>query len=60
MVEQTQRPWVRQNPSSCLTQCQTEKKVFANSESVINRLKEKFHKKTQNIVSAGFYYTKVK
>ena len=31
MVGQTQRPWVRQNPSSCLTQCQTEKKVFANS-----------------------------
>ena len=31
MVEQRQRPWVRQNPSSCLTQCQTEKKVFANS-----------------------------
>jgi hypothetical protein len=28
MVEQTQRPWVRQNPSSCLTQCQTEKKSF--------------------------------
>jgi hypothetical protein len=25
------RPWVRQNPTSCLTQCQTEKKVFANS-----------------------------
>ena len=32
MVGQTQSPWVRQNPSSCLTQCQTEKKkVFANS-----------------------------
>ena len=28
MVEQTQRPWVRQNPTSCLTQCQTEKKCF--------------------------------
>ena len=28
MVGQTQRPWVRQNPSSCLTQCQTEKKSF--------------------------------
>ena len=25
---QTQRPWVRQNPTSCLTQCQTEKKSF--------------------------------
>ena len=25
---QTQRPWVRQNPSSCLTQCQTEKNSF--------------------------------
>ena len=31
MVGQTQSPWVRQNPSSCLTECQTEKKVFANS-----------------------------
>jgi hypothetical protein len=30
MVGQTQSPWVRQNPSSCLTQNQTEK-VFANS-----------------------------
>ena len=28
MVGQTQRPWVRQNPTSCLTQCQTEKKSF--------------------------------
>jgi hypothetical protein len=28
MVGQTQRPWVSQNPTSCLTQCQTEKKVF--------------------------------
>ena len=28
MVGQTQRPWVRQNPTSCLTQCQTEKKGF--------------------------------
>jgi hypothetical protein len=28
MVGQTQRPWVRQNPSSCLTQCQREKKSF--------------------------------
>ena len=37
MVEQTQRPWVRQNPSSCLTQCQTEKKkkVFANSAILV-------------------------
>jgi hypothetical protein len=26
MVGQTQSPWVRQNPSSCLTQCQTGKK----------------------------------
>ena len=26
MVGQTQRPWIRQNPTSCLTQCQTEKK----------------------------------
>ena len=31
MVGQTQSPWVRQNPSSCLIQCRTEKKVFANS-----------------------------
>ena len=31
MVGQTQSLWVRQKPSSCLTQCQTEKKVFANS-----------------------------
>ena len=31
MVGQTQSPWVRQIPSSCLTRCQTEKKVFANS-----------------------------
>ena len=29
MVGQTQRPWVRQNPTSCLTQCQTEKKRFS-------------------------------
>ena len=29
MVGQTQRPWVRQNPTSCLTQCQTEKKKFS-------------------------------
>ena len=28
MVGQTQRPWVRQNPTSCLSQCQTEKKGF--------------------------------
>ena len=28
MVGQTQRPWIRQNPTSCLTQCQTEKKSF--------------------------------
>ena len=28
MVGQTQKPWVRQNPTSCLTQCQTEKKSF--------------------------------
>ena len=28
MVGQTQRPLVRQNPTSCLTQCQTEKKSF--------------------------------
>ena len=28
MVGQTQSPWVKQNPSSCLTQCQTEKKSF--------------------------------
>ena len=28
MVRQTQRPWVRQNPTSCLTQCQTENKSF--------------------------------
>jgi hypothetical protein len=26
MVGQTQRPWIRQNPTFCLTQCQTEKK----------------------------------
>jgi hypothetical protein len=26
MVGQTQRPWIRQNPTSCLTQCQREKK----------------------------------
>ena len=32
MVGQTQRPWVRQNLSSCLTECQTEKKRFVNSE----------------------------
>ena len=35
MVGQTQSPWVRQNPSSCLTQCQTEKKMF-NSEMAWN------------------------
>jgi hypothetical protein len=29
MVGQTQIPWVRQNPSSCLTQCQTEKNKFS-------------------------------
>ena len=29
MVGQTQRPWVRQNPTSCLTQRQTEKKKFS-------------------------------
>ena len=34
MVGQTQRPWVRQNPSSCLTFGQTEKKVFANSATL--------------------------
>ena len=28
MVGQTQRPWIRQNPTSCLTQCQTENKSF--------------------------------
>ena len=31
MVGQTQRPWVRQNPTSCLTQCQTEKKKFSST-----------------------------
>ena len=31
MVGQTQSPWVRQNPSSCLTQCQTEFFFPANS-----------------------------
>ena len=29
MVGQTQSPWVRQNPSSCLTESQTEKKKFS-------------------------------
>ena len=29
MVGQTQRPWVRENPTSCLIQCQTEKKRFS-------------------------------
>ena len=29
MVGQTQRPWVRQNSTSCLTQCETEKKKFS-------------------------------
>jgi hypothetical protein len=28
MVGQTQRPWVRENPTSCLIQCQTVKKGF--------------------------------
>ena len=38
MVGQTQSPWVRQNPSSCLTQCQTEKKSFrqlCNTECLV-------------------------
>ena len=35
MVEQTQRPWVRQNSSSCLTQCQTEFFFFANSAILV-------------------------
>ena len=41
MVGQTQRPWVRQNRSSCLTQCQTEKKslrlqIFINKHRYIS------------------------
>ena len=38
MVGQTQSLWVRQNPSSCLTQCQTEKKSFrqlCNTECLV-------------------------
>ena len=38
MVGQTQSPWVRQNPSSCLIQCQTEKKCFrqlCNTECLV-------------------------
>jgi hypothetical protein len=38
MVGQTQSPWVRQNSSSCLTQCQTEKKSFCqlcNTECLV-------------------------
>jgi hypothetical protein len=35
MVGQTQRPWVRQNPSSSLTQCQTEKKFSQTLETLL-------------------------
>ena len=40
MVGQTQRPWIRQNPTSCLTQCQTEKKF---SPTLCNIYKKKQH-----------------
>ena len=35
MVGQTQRPWVRQNPTSCLTQCRREKKKFLPNLRII-------------------------
>ena len=37
MVGQTQRPWVRQNPTSCLTQCQTEKKSFRQLRNIYKK-----------------------
>ena len=37
MVEQTQRPWVRQNPTSCLTQCQTEKKFLPTLHNIYKK-----------------------
>ena len=37
MVGQTQRPWIRQNPSSCLTQCQTEKKFSPTLRNIYKK-----------------------
>ena len=37
MVGQTQRPWIRQNPTSCLTQCQTEKKSFRQLRNIYKK-----------------------
>jgi len=37
MVGQTQRPWVRENHTSCLTQCQTEKKSFRQLRNIYKK-----------------------
>jgi hypothetical protein len=37
MVGQTQRPWVRQNPTSCLTQCKTEKKFSSTLRNICKK-----------------------
>ena len=37
MVGQTQRPWIRQNPTSCLTQCQTEKKFSPTLRNIYKK-----------------------
>jgi hypothetical protein len=43
MVGQTQSPWVRQNPSSCLTQCQTEKTSIANNLYLMIRSRSEYY-----------------
>ena len=43
MVGQTQRPWIRQNPTSCLTQCQTEKKSFRQLRVTLRNIYKKQH-----------------
>ena len=37
MVGQTQRPWVRQSPTSCLTQCQTEKMFSSTLRNIYKK-----------------------
>ena len=43
MVGQTQRPWVRQNPTSWLTQRQTEKKSFHQIRVTLRNIYKKQH-----------------